>query len=96
MQDYLMHVELEDGQFREDLVALGNYIVEYDLPALEAEAFLDDQAFIDGANELIKNANMTAEQVSAAFKSMGYDVEFDSNPQPVSKYVSFSRNKLYC
>ena len=89
MQDYLMHVELEDGQFREDLVALGNYIAEYDLPALEAEAFLDDQAFIDGANDLIRAANMTAEQVAAAFKTMGYDVEFDSNPQPVPSTYHF-------
>jgi len=89
MQDYLMHVELEDGQFREDLVALGNYIAEYDLPALEAEAFLDDQAFIDGANDLIKAANMTAEQVAAAFKTMGYDVEFDDNPQPITSMYHF-------
>lgn len=88
-QDYLINLALDpnfDEDARNAILTLSDFIMDTDLPALKAGVELTGQEdFITRCNELIKVSGMTAEQVSNAFKSMGYDVEFDPNPQPVTQ-----------
>lgn len=93
-QDYLMQIRMDpENNFTDDaLVALDNLstlLDTYQLPKLDAGDVLDDQEFIDKCNELIIASGMTADQVSAAFMSMGYDVEFDANPQTIPQKQQF-------
>ena len=88
-QDYLVNLALDpnfDEDARNAILTLSDFIMDTDLPDLEAGVELTGQEdFITRCNELIKASGMTAEQVSNAFKSMGYDVEFDPNPQTVTQ-----------
>jgi hypothetical protein len=88
-QDYLVNLALEpnfDEDARNAILTLSDFIMDTDLPDLEAGVELTGQEdFITRCNDLIKVSGMTAEQVSNAFKSMGYDVEFDPNPQTVTQ-----------
>lgn len=88
-QDYLVNLALDesfDEDARNAILTLSDFIGETELPELEAGVELTGQEdFISRCNELIKVSGMTSEQVSNAFKSMGYDVEFDPNPQPVTQ-----------
>ena len=89
-KDYLVNLALDpDNNFSEDainaILTLADFIEGYELPKLNAGDILDDQEFIARCNELIAASGMTAEQVSSAFMSMGYDVEFDPNPQTVTE-----------
>lgn len=88
-QDYLVNLALDpnfDEDARNAILTLSDFIMGTDLPDLEAGVELTGQEdFITRCNDLIKASSMTAEQVSNAFKSMGYDVEFDPNPQPVTQ-----------
>ena len=85
--DYIVSLkaEADTAEIAAALDELANYVLGYDLPELEVGAQLDDSAFIEGCNSLIKASNMTQEQVSNAFKAMGYDVEFEENPQEVTQ-----------
>lgn len=88
-QDYLVNLALDpnfDEDARNAILTLSDFIIDTDLPDLEAGVELTGQEdFITRCNDLIKASGMTAEQVSNAFKSMGYDVEFDPNPQTVTQ-----------
>ena len=89
-KDYLVNLALDpNNNFSEDainaILTLSDFIEGYELPKLNAGDILDDQEFIARCNELIAASGMTAEQVSSAFMSMGYDVEFDPNPQTVTE-----------
>lgn len=88
-QDYLVNLALDpnfDEDARNAILTLSDFIMDTDLPDLEAGVELTGQEdFITRCNDLIKASGMTAEQVSNAFKSMGYDVEFDPNPQTVTQ-----------
>lgn len=86
-QDYLVNLALDpsfDENARNAILTLSDFIGSTELPTLDTGIELtgyDD--FIARCNELISASGMTAEQVSAAFQSMGYDVEFDPNTQTV-------------
>ena len=88
-QDYLVNLALDpnfDEDARNAILTLSDFIMDTDLPDLEAGVELTGQEdFITRCNDLIKASGMTAEQVSNAFKSMGYDVEIDPNPQTVTQ-----------
>ena len=88
-QDSLVNLALDpnfDEDARNAILTLSDFIMDTDLPDLEAGVELTGQEdFITRCNDLIKASGMTAEQVSNAFKSMGYDVEFDPNPQTVTQ-----------
>ena len=91
-QDYLVNLALDpnfDEDARNAILTLSDFIMDTNLPDLEAGVELTGQEdFITRCNALIKASGMTAEQVSNAFKSMGYDVEFDPNPQTVTQVQS--------
>lgn len=76
-KDYLMQIAYEaDTQEAYDAInAFSDFLINYDLPTLDVGEILDDDAFIQKCNELIEASGMTAEQVSNAFKSMGYDAD---------------------
>ena len=76
-QDYLMQIAYEaDTQEAYDAInAFSDYLTNYNLPTLDVGDTLDDRTFIEKCNSLIKSAGLTSQQVSNAFKAMGYDAE---------------------
>lgn len=77
-KDYLLNMKIEGNITEEGIAAIDdfvNYLEGYELPTLDAGDILDDTNFIKKANEMITASNMTAEQISNAFKSMGFDVK---------------------
>ena len=85
-QDYLMQIAYEaDTQEAYDAInAFSDFLINYDLPTLDAGDILDDDAFIQKCNSLIESAGLTSEQVSNAFKAMGYDADILVETKEVS------------
>ena len=46
---------------------------------------IDETGFIEACNEIIKNANMTAEEANAYFDTMGFETTFVTAPQEVKQ-----------
>lgn len=77
-KDYLLNMKMDGNITEEGIAAIdtfANYLDTYEMPTLDAGDILDDTNFIKKANEMITASNMTAEQISNAFKSMGFDVK---------------------
>lgn len=77
-KDYLLNMKMEGNISEEGIAAIDeftNFLDGYELPTLNAGDILDDTEFIRKANQMISASNMTAEQISNAFKSMGFDVK---------------------
>lgn len=76
-KDYLMQIAYEaDTQEAYDAInAFSDFLINYDLPTLDVGEILDDDAFIEKCNSLIESAGLTSQQVSNAFKAMGYDAD---------------------
>lgn len=78
-KDYLVNLAV-DPDFEgsaEEINKLADFIMDYELPSLEAGATLDDSDFINACNSMIIASGMTAEQIANAFKGLGYNVEVD-------------------
>lgn len=77
-KDYILNMKMDGNITEEGIAAIdtfANYLDTYEMPTLDAGDILDDTNFIKKANEMITASNMTAEQISNAFKSMGFDVK---------------------
>ena len=77
-KDYILNMKMDGNIAEEGIAAIdtfANYLDTYEMPTLDAGDILDDTNFIKKANEMITASNMTAEQISNAFKSMGFDVK---------------------
>nr|DAP26552.1 MAG TPA: minor tail protein [Caudoviricetes sp.] len=77
-KDYILNMKMDGNITEEGITAIdtfANYLDTYEMPTLDAGDILDDTNFIKKANEMITASNMTAEQISNAFKSMGFDVK---------------------
>ncbi len=87
-EDYLVNLEVQDEDAQAAIADLIDLIENTELPALDTGDVLDNQGFIDSCNKLIEQADLTREQVSSAFKSMGYDVDFNDNMQQVTQTMA--------
>lgn len=54
--------------------------------SLDADS-IDNTGFINACNEIIKNANMTAEQANAYFDALGFETTFVTQPQEQTQRV---------
>lgn len=82
-QDYLINLGL-DPEAQNIVNNFANELENWELPTLEAGVELTGQDdFIAACQEMINASGMTADQVSEYFKRLGYDVEFDGNPQKI-------------
>lgn len=84
-KDYLVNLDL-DPEGEKIVTDFANKLGDWELPTLEAGVELTGQdEFIAACQEMINTSGMTADQVSEYFKRLGYDVEFDGNPQKVKR-----------
>lgn len=84
-KDYLVNLDL-DPEGEKIVTDFANKLGDWELPTLEAGVELTGQDdFIAACQEMINTSGMTADQVSEYFKRLGYDVEFDGNPQKVKR-----------
>lgn len=93
--DYILQIsaETDDTEVVNALDDLSNLILNTELPTLEPGMDLSDvwngtDEFIAACNNLIAQSGMTREQVSEAFRALGYDVEYDENPQTVMQKMA--------
>lgn len=77
----------ENGDIKTGVTRLHEYISSMDNMNFEIGATIDDADFMARCQDLVNTADMTQDQVSAYFGAMGYDVEFDDNPQKVQEQV---------
>lgn len=88
-KDYLVNLDL-DPEGEKIVTDFANKLGDWELPTLEAGVELTGQdEFIAACQEMINASGMTADQVSEYFKRLGYDVEFDGDPQPVTQTRSY-------
>lgn len=88
-QDYLINLGL-DPEAQNIVNDFANELENWDLPPLEAGVELTGQDdFIAACQQMIDASHMTADQVSEYFKRLGYDVEFDGDPQTVTQTRSY-------
>lgn len=79
-----------EGNIDAGIMDIHNAINSYDDAHFEVGVALDPEdeaAFYASCQGMINAAGMTQEQASAYFANMGYNVEFDDNPQTVQEQV---------
>ena len=80
-----------NGKLIADIQNMHDAIASYDDANFSVGVALDpvaEAAFYDSCKALVNAAGMTKEQVTGYFGSMGYNVEFDDNPQTVQEQVT--------
>ena len=80
-----------NGNINQGILDIHNAIASFDGSQFEVGISIDkekEQAFYDSCQTMINAAGMTAEQAQAYFASMGYNVEFNDNPQKVQEQVT--------
>ena len=79
MEDYVINILLNTKVFEESekeaINELVDFINNYDFPDLKAGAVLEDEAFIEGCNELLKYSSLTQQEIINIFKRLSLDVE---------------------
>lgn len=74
-KDILLNVGIQDENLLQDVLNLHNELT-LQIPDIEVGATIDDQVFLAKAAEIVKSANMTADQATAYFRSMGFEPNF--------------------
>ena len=80
-----------NGNINQGILDIHNAIASFDGSQFKVGVTIDkekEQAFYDSCQTMINAAGMTAEQAQAYFASMGYNVEFNDNPQKVQEQVT--------
>ena len=78
----------------QQISGLMDMVAQADAMEIEPGASIDDAAFYTAINAMIKSAGLTAEQVNAAFGSMGYTVEFKTSKYATQLVKSNNFGKL--
>lgn len=76
--------------FGEEINRLNSVIAEYDTSDFQVGVSLDpvkEAEFYGACQSIINAAGMTQQEATRYFGNMGYDVEFDNQPQSVSEVV---------
>lgn len=76
-----------NGEVKKGVSRLHEYIASMDGENFEIGVAINDEEFLARCQEIVNAAEMTKDQASAYFASMGYDVEFSDNPQKVQEQV---------
>ena len=73
-EDYLISVgvDVNDDQVRTQLGELETWLLQ-NSPDLKVGAYVDDQEFINSANNLIREAGLTTKEIQTLFNNIGYD-----------------------
>lgn len=93
-EDYLLHIEVDgkklEGEAKAAAEKLADFIMNYDLPELEAGVELNDQEFINECNKFIAAAGLTVDQVNELFGLIGFEPEVVGYKKiPVSGSIDF-------
>lgn len=90
------HIEKEDAlqEIQDLLIEIGNTILENPLPKMEAGVEVNEeehQRYLESLYEMMQAAGMSAEQIKAAYKDMGYIVEVTTKTVKYPKAKKGSR-----
>ena len=86
-QDIIQHVSIS-GVSDEEASALRGELADLasQLPDVEVGANIDDTPFVQKLGEMLKNGQLTANQINNILSGMGYDVSIDYVPFKVSTF----------
>ena len=84
-QSILLDVGVENGQLKEDLLALEADMKKLIPDDIKVGATLDSGEFIGEAQELIDAAGMTVQEAQAYFNSLGYEPEFVTEEKEIDQ-----------
>ena len=85
-KNILIHVDFKDEEAKEKALALHDNLAAQ-LPNIEVGATLDSGDFMKTAQEIVKQAGMTAEQATAYFRSLGFETKFKTEEKDVPQTV---------
>ena len=83
----------KDGKIDQAFIELHNKIAEFnntEIKDIEIGAVIDKEKYAEfyaSCQNLVNTAKMSSEEAQRYFGAMGYDVEFDDNPQTVQEQV---------
>lgn len=85
-EDIILQVTMDDSDAQQKALSLHNRLMSM-IPDIQVGATLNDEDFINGANELIAAAGMTYEEAQGYFNSIGYTPVFETKSMPMTTYM---------
>lgn len=92
--DMVAHIAVDNGLDEGQVQNLINQVQGLQIPDIEVGAKLDssqfkrdEEAFLDQMLEIVENAKMTADEANEFFGQMGFDANFETHPEKITRQV---------
>jgi hypothetical protein len=92
--DMVAHIAVDNGLDETQVQNLINQVQGLQIPDIEVGAKLDssqfsndEKAFLDQMLEIVENAKMTADEANEFFGQMGFDANFETHPEKITRQV---------
>lgn len=92
--DMVAHIAVDNGLDEGQVQNLINQVQGLQIPDIEVGAKLDssqfsndEKAFLDQMLEIVENAKMTADEANEFFGQMGFDANFETHPEKITRQV---------
>lgn len=92
--DMVAHIAVDNGLDEAQVQNLINQVQGLQIPDIEVGAKLDssqfsndEKAFLDQMLEIVENAKMTADEANEFFGQMGFDANFETHPETITRQV---------
>ena len=92
--DMVAHIAVDNGLDETQVQNLINQVQGLQIPDIEVGAKLDssqfsndEKAFLDQMLEIVENAKMTADEANEFFGQMGFDANFETHPETITRQV---------
>ena len=92
--DMVAHIAVDNGLDETQVQNLINQVQGLQIPDIEVGAKLDssqfsddEKTFLDQMLEIVKNAKMTADEANEFFGQMGFDANFETHPETITRQV---------
>lgn len=87
-EDFILNVIVDnDLESQKDDILTGFAELQASIPDLEVGATLDDGEFLEKAQKLIEDCNMTVDQANALFDTLGFEANFATEEHEVHQRV---------
>lgn len=92
--DMVAHIAVDNGLDETQVQNLINQVQGLQIPNIEVGAKLDssqfkndEKEFLDQMLEIVENAKMTADEANEFFGQMGFDANFETHPETITRQV---------
>ena len=84
----------QTDEFISKVTAANDVLQGMEWPDIEVGAILNDQQFLDAANELVNTAGMTADEANAYFAGIGYEPVYNAEDIPTDTTIPNGKTKM--